>query len=442
MNTLTRGAAVAVLTTQLLAPIGLEAQPAYTVTDIGSFGGDSIAWAVNDRGQVVGWSTVLGAGFVEGYFWSPETGMVGLGQVPDLTDTYALGLSDDGTVTGDAGRAFEDSRSFTWTLDGGLVPLPLIGTEMSASDINDSGQVTGTTAVGFSGENPYLFEDGVTTDLGAPIGSDFSTGDSINNLGEVLVNADTGIFILRDGQFVEQQSLGGFSLGDMVNDLGQVTGSSRTAGAELRAVLWTDGIPVNLGVFDDSDPGAFSSGNGLNERGTVIGETFPGPNGDRDFICEDGCPDGLVILDSLIPANVDLAGVFAINNAGQIVGRASIDGGFVTSVLLTPINPHPVLINPEPGVAGSTSDLDLLHFEPLSEPTLLFSLETGSTPVPGCGLELNIANPRPLASTTIDADGSGSFEIFVPSVATDRVGFFQAVDRENCEATAITAHRF
>jgi len=288
-----------------------------------------------------------------------------------------------------------------------------------------------------------LFEDGVTTDLGGPAGSNFNTGDSINNLGEIIVNADNGLFILRDGQFVEQQSLGGFSLGDTVNDLGQVTGSSRTPNNEIRAVLWREGQPLNLGVLDETDPDAFSFGDGLNNRGTVIGEVFPGLDGNREFICEDGCPDGLVILAPLVPDNVVIADVFDINNAGQIVGRGTVDGGFVTSILLTPVDPHPVVINPEPGIAGASSNFDLLHFEPFAQTMLLFSVSTGSTPVPGCpGLELNIANPRALSSTTVDVDGSGSFEVSIPSGAADRVGFFQAVDRENCEVTAVTAHRF
>jgi len=69
MNTFTKAAVAALLATQMLAPAGLEAQPAYTVTDIGTFGGDSTAWKVNDRGQVVGWSVIIGPqGLTEGYF--------------------------------------------------------------------------------------------------------------------------------------------------------------------------------------------------------------------------------------------------------------------------------------------------------------------------------------------------------------------------------------
>jgi probable HAF family extracellular repeat protein len=120
--------------------------PAYDIKDLGTLSGGnySVAWDVNNRGQVVGWS-----------------------------DTAASG----------------EARAFLWE-DGEVTDLGTLGGIYSAANgINNRGQV-----VGSSESHAVLWEDGRMTDLGTLPGGEFEShhvAEDINARGQVVGRSPT-----------------------------------------------------------------------------------------------------------------------------------------------------------------------------------------------------------------------------------------------------------
>jgi probable HAF family extracellular repeat protein len=73
-----------------------------TVTDLGTLGGAySQATAVNASGQVVGDSYIIqGNSAVHPFSWTQKGGMVDLGTLPDSSRSFAMAVNDSGQVVG------------------------------------------------------------------------------------------------------------------------------------------------------------------------------------------------------------------------------------------------------------------------------------------------------------------------------------------------------
>ncbi|MBD2298650.1 PEP-CTERM sorting domain-containing protein [Nostoc sp. FACHB-87] len=106
--------------------------------DIGTLIGRerSYATAINDSGQVVGYSN---NNFSDNraFFWNPETGVQDIGTLPGRDYSIASAINNQGQVLGFSGSN-NGGSSFLWTQEAGIIPLPI-----RASDINDLGQVVG-----------------------------------------------------------------------------------------------------------------------------------------------------------------------------------------------------------------------------------------------------------------------------------------------------------
>jgi probable HAF family extracellular repeat protein len=128
-----------------------------TVTDLGNLGGTS--WhtptAINQRGDVVGFSNPAAAGDLNGDFlvraflWTRQDGMQPIGRLPGDSTSQARGVNARRQVVG-VSTSFEGiSRAFLyddgsmWNLNA-LVEPGFADSLVSAQDINDAGQITGT----------------------------------------------------------------------------------------------------------------------------------------------------------------------------------------------------------------------------------------------------------------------------------------------------------
>lgn len=105
--------------------------------DIGTLpGGErSYATAINDAGQVVGYSESSNG--TRAFVWNQASGITDLGTLPGEDYSRAYAINNQGQVLGFSGSGNRQS-SFLWSDDTGMIPLPII-----ASDINDLGQVVG-----------------------------------------------------------------------------------------------------------------------------------------------------------------------------------------------------------------------------------------------------------------------------------------------------------
>ncbi len=137
---------------------------------------------INNYGQVVGYSQTA-SGDSHAFLWNAESGMVDLGTLGNGTYSIAWGINDLGQVVGLSTTQPDDPQmltlhGFLWTAEGGMGDL---GTFLTYG-INNLGQV-----VGLSYENHAFLRTptGEITDLGT-LGGNWSYAAAINNLGQIV----------------------------------------------------------------------------------------------------------------------------------------------------------------------------------------------------------------------------------------------------------------
>src|SRR5262249_48843284 len=144
----------------------------YTVQDLGALPDNqntSIAFAINDGGQVVG---AGGGGGGDAWIWDAQHGMTSLGAFPGGDgNNRATALNDQGVVVGFAEVALSGSaavQAFRWTPSTGMQPLAGIGTDLASQawGINDGGAI-----VGGLGPTAFLWQGGAVTTIGGLPGS-------------------------------------------------------------------------------------------------------------------------------------------------------------------------------------------------------------------------------------------------------------------------------
>ena len=344
----------------------------YEVTDLGTLGG-TYSWAggINASGQVVGDSTTApgqeGPG-THAFLWTDGT-MTDLGTLGGEMST-AIDINDAGQVVGSSETAERTQRAFLWE-NGAMTDLGTLGTGSHSEGIriNAAGQVVGhaTTAPGQElldpGTRAFLWSEGEMTDLGT-LGGDWSRATDITDTGRVSGTSETADgalhpFVWENGTMTDLGVLPGFAGGRAlrINEEGWVAGFSvdplATPGAgppaERHAWLYREGELIDLGTLGGPESSAFS----LNNVGQVVGEsqisaeaagTTASPavgEGDTEspwhaFVWEDGV---MTDLNKLVSgqSNLVLGSAFAINDVGQIVGGASA-GEESRAFLLTPSN--------------------------------------------------------------------------------------------------------
>ncbi len=229
--------------------------PAPKFIDLGTLGGSySAALDVNNRSQVVGWSTVSANDQTssEGHAFLWQKGkMRDLGTLGGKA-SMAYYINEQGQVAGDSEYGDgEDRHAFIWA-DGRMTDLGTLGGVSSmVTGLNDLGQVIGTSSTAAGNIHCFVWAAGVMTDLGTLGGSSCNAVD-INNRGQI-VGDSTG-----------------------VTDVG--------GDYYAHAFLWENGIMTDL--TPRLEPVTNSAAAAINERGQVIGFTAQWP---PDGNCGGGC---------------------------------------------------------------------------------------------------------------------------------------------------------
>lgn len=172
--------------------------------DLGHFPDDgeykylhSTAFAVNNNGQIVGeysvGTVIENTGIFDGYdraFLYSNGQITNLGTLPGGTGSRAVDINDSGQIIGSSYRYSSSERAFLYS-NGQMTDLGALFVDNDdfslsrAYSINNSGQI-----VGFSNGNAFLYEDGKMTDLNSliPSGSDWTLTDAqaINDKGQIV----------------------------------------------------------------------------------------------------------------------------------------------------------------------------------------------------------------------------------------------------------------
>jgi len=289
------------------------------MTDLGTLPGDSDsrALAVNNAGQVVGYSNTPN-GIVRAVLWDRGR-ITNLGTLGG-TYSIATAISNQAHAAGFSADATGAVHAFLWA-EGRMVDLGTLGGwYSSASATNDRGQIAGNSATSTGEIHGVIWDKGTIRDLG--IQSQFVAATDINNKGQVVgfyqtPSGQPHAFLWQGGHLTDLGTLGGtFSYAYGISDRGEVTGMSADTFGNIHAFLWRDGVMRDLHGIAGFGASEQSEARGISDSGKVAGSVGLGSK--RAFIWDGR---GAVILDTL--GGSDSLGL-AVNNGGTVVGTSSV----------------------------------------------------------------------------------------------------------------------
>ena len=311
----------------------------HKLIDLGTLDGgyQSLATAVNSRGQVAGFATTT---------------------VPDPDSMFGLGFQ---------------TRAFLWQ-NGVMQDLGTLGTGTNAVAllINDKGQIAGNSytsaqpsdlcaqeELGSLATGAFLWDRGKMVDIGN-FGGSCTFASAINSRGEVVGGSRLAgdqaqhPYVWKGKKIIDLGTFGG-QLGNAIaiNDAGEAAGWADYPGEEIfHAALWRHGKIKDLGVLDgDSTSFAYS----INAKGQVVGVSVP-PDGDfgaaRTFLWEDG--GSMIDVESIIVggSSLHLTAPETINDRGEIAGSGFDADGNEHAFLLIPCD-HRCQADASSGEAGN-----------------------------------------------------------------------------------------
>lgn len=359
--------------------VTLATSPArYRITDLGTLGTgvNSVANAVNNRGEVTGYSR-YNANFNATHAFKYGSGamtdlgtLIPGGETQGGTYSRAYGINDAGVAVGysyfDTGGLKLSYPAVRYNADGTITQLGTFRTDASgggtAHDINAAGVIVGYASTGDSSSNhydPFIWKDGVLTSLGSlggtrgkalavndsnqAVGWSFTAGDASTH---AFLHTGGAMHDLHDA-FVSSIQGATSSAASDINSEGTVVGSVNTANGS-HALLYRQGIVTDLGWLPGGSSGSAA---GINNESRIVGSaSVSGADGaTHAFLFEDG---KIYDLNNLLETNVsgwELTDASAISNTGYIVGTGDINGTY-HAFLLSPI---PNQIKLDVVIAGS-----------------------------------------------------------------------------------------
>ncbi|MFI3198007.1 MAG: DUF3466 family protein [Methylococcaceae bacterium] len=266
-----------------------------TTTDLGQSRGYSNAYAINNAGIIAGVDS-----FSSGYIYGQHATLWNVTAATDLgtlggTNSIAFAINNVGQVAGFA-EVYYNGYMLGHVWNGAApVSVTFISTPSSISDINDAGQVVGSSRgsqyAGYHSEQATLWDGTTETNLGT-LGGTYSIAFAINNAGLVVGMADTADFYVAEhatlwngitttdlGTLGQPSSTGGYSspagsAAYAINNSGIVVGYS-TIGAATHATLWNDTTITDLNSFLDASTVSagwvLNRANGISDNGLIVG---------------------------------------------------------------------------------------------------------------------------------------------------------------------------
>lgn len=321
----------------LLAGAGVaRGQAEYAITDLGSIGGETAAWAVSDVGLVAGVALDPDNAAL-GFVWDAGA-LTPIPPDPAFDQAQAMGVADDGSV---ALLSFSlgkfDSRA-SLVAGGAAVDLGGFAPRAIGADGRILGAAGHTTGSGFRAERACVW-DGALTVLGPLSGSAWSLASDSSPDGWVVGQAipagaiEPVATLWVGGVASSLGTLGGsWSTAMAIDGARRVVGVAQNgAGAPhaFRFDLSPAGVVLarrDLGVLAGDDSAAY----GINDAGTIVGVSHG-----HAFVWQD---DVMRDLNDLIPAGSGwtLQIATGVSAGGQIVGWGIHGASGQRAFLLSP----------------------------------------------------------------------------------------------------------
>jgi probable HAF family extracellular repeat protein len=201
------------------------------------------------------------------------------------SNARATAINDHGQVVGYTytENSFLEGRAALWT-GSTLTNLDTLGGPSSARDINNHGTIVGSSKIGTNPDDPYhavAWRNGAIQDLGTLGGTrSWATAINDNNLiAGYASRADETIRpVVWDNNGVIVDLLGAnsvsFGVAEDVNAHGIAVGRF---GSEPRAALWQDGFTVDLNHYltgADKNDWILRNARSINDKGWIVGDAM------------------------------------------------------------------------------------------------------------------------------------------------------------------------
>ncbi len=289
------------------------------ISDLGTLGGpNSLAWHVNDGGEIVIESDTskidpLQENFCQfvingvpeysnrtcrGAVWADGVSKI-LPTLGGNNDTI-IGANNRGQLVGTAENRAKDPNCLApqvleplpaiWGPTGAVRALPLYPGDSAgaAVAINDRGQSVGGSGpcqpISFAvGAHALLWKGNNATYLGGFGGTMFNVAFGINNRAQIVGFSDlpgdttTHAFLWQEGRMTDLGTLPGdfSSFAFSINDKGQVVGQSCDVNFNCRAFIWQYGVMTDLNTLVSPGSGLYLvEGFSINASGEISGLAF------------------------------------------------------------------------------------------------------------------------------------------------------------------------
>jgi probable HAF family extracellular repeat protein len=321
--------------------------PQYALVDLGTLGGtESRAFAINESGQVVGWSTAADK-HPHAFVWTVDKGIVDLGARDGDVESAALAINDAGLIVGSSARVPGATAAVAWTA-AGIVDLGRVGCNcpeyLAAYGVNAGGAVVGESMRLYVDNVAFVWQQGVLTPLFSTMTGAESGAFGLNDAGQVVGFTNTRFgsatqpAVWSDGMLMLLGTLGGSSgTARAINAWGGVVGEAGLDPAvpnRSHAFYWAPWSGMaDLGTLG----GVASVATAINGN-FIVGQSDVGDGSTHGFIYDLNGPGTPVDLNDLVATDAKwtIASASGINGGAAIVGWAANTEGVVHAVLLLP----------------------------------------------------------------------------------------------------------
>ena len=266
------------------------------------------------------------------------------------------------------------------------------------TSINNSGQVVGWCKTNGSILEPFLYSNGVMTDLGSFGTGSYTEATGINDSGKIIATGFPGGGVDQEALVYTGSSFSPLSQDESsaasINGAGQIVGGFEDDKLGGEPFIDSNGSFQALGQFGV----AASSAAGINNSGQILISDLLGGSGIYNAGALIDTNGATTQLPTLGGSSTD---GFAINNSGEVVGwsktNANVQDAFAYS--------NGVMTDLDPGVSATATDIN-------DEGTIVGYYGTGSGAfINANGLTSNLSSlvfaqdgdsPKQLASTTPD----------------------------------------
>jgi probable HAF family extracellular repeat protein len=304
----------------------------YRAIKLGTLAGgpSSFPTALNDHGDVVGYSQLPNSPFSHAFRWHRGQ-LTDLGVLnPGFPVSSAADINNAGQIVGDSAAPSGGFHAVLWQR-GTMVDLGTLGGASSrATSINDRGQIVGMSQTSDGAWHAFSWKRGVMVDLG--IGTvETGTPLVVNNVGQVaggvMVGTELHAFRWQRGHLTDLGSLAGFGYANAINDFGTVVGFTRLPSGWGHAFVWRHGPLTDLGILGGGT--GYSSANSINDLGQIVGNSDVPGGGSHGVLWRHG-----VLVDLTTRGVSPDAFVYAINIHGSLIASLPLGPGGARQAVL------------------------------------------------------------------------------------------------------------